>query len=99
MSSIMKMLAERFQRAKDELNDARVVGEAGAGLVRVTANGQREIVGVEIDPELLKPENKTMIQDLVLAASADAQRKATDLAMQKLGPLTAGLPLPPGLFS
>lgn len=96
---MLKMLSERFAKLREELETIRVVGEAGAGLVKVTADGQRAILAVEIDPELCTPDNVGMLQDMVLAACADAQRKATACAAEKLGALTAGLPIPPGLFS
>lgn len=99
MSSLMKMFAERFQKLRDELEQTQVVGEAGAGMVRVTVNGQREVVGIEISPEAVSPDNAAMLEDLILAACTDGQRKAGELIREKLGPLTGGLQLPPGLFS
>ncbi|NJD68650.1 MAG: YbaB/EbfC family nucleoid-associated protein [Candidatus Methylomirabilota bacterium] len=90
----MKAEAERIQA---EAAAKRVEGTAGGGMVTVVCNGQGEVVSVKIDPEVAGPDELEMLQDLVVAATNEALRKARELLTQEMGRLTGGLGLPPGL--
>jgi DNA-binding YbaB/EbfC family protein len=87
----------RLQEAQEELARLDVDGQSGGGMVRVTLTGKGEMKAVAIDPSLLSPGDKEMVEDLILAAYADAKSKADRLAAEKMQSLTAGLPLPPGM--
>jgi nucleoid-associated protein EbfC len=91
----MKAEAERIQA---EAATKRVEGTAGGGMVTVVCNGQGEVVAVKIDPEVAGPDELEMLQDLVVAATNEALRKARELLSQEMGRLTGGLGLPPGLM-
>lgn len=90
-------LQQKMQEMQAELDRLEVEGAAGAGLVRVTLSAKGELRGVKIDPSLIKPDDKEIIEDLVVTAHADARRKAEALVQDKMKSLTGGLPLPPGL--
>lgn len=90
----MKAEAERIQA---EAATKRVEGTAGGGMVTVVCNGQGEVVAVKIDPEVAGPDELEMLQDLVVAATNEALRKARELLSEEMGRLTGGLGLPPGL--
>lgn len=74
-----------------ELENMSVTGDAGGGMVKVTANGKREILKVEVEPELLKSQDKEMIEDLVTAAVNNALQKAEKMATDHLGASAGGL--------
>ncbi len=80
-----------------ELDRIEVEGTAGGGMVTVTMTAQGEVKSVNLDPSLMKPDDKEIIEDLIVAAHADARRKAEALRQEKMKNLTGGLPLPPGL--
>jgi DNA-binding YbaB/EbfC family protein len=80
-----------------EMERARVEGQSGGGLVVLTLNGKGELVGVNIDASLAKPEEVEILEDLIVAAHADAKAKVERLLQDKMQSLTGGLPLPPGL--
>jgi DNA-binding YbaB/EbfC family protein len=97
---MMKKAAElqsRMEALQAELDQTEVDGTAGGGLVNVKLSAKGELKGVAIDPSLLKPEETQILEDLLLAAHADARRKAETLMQEKMKNLTGGLPLPPGL--
>ena len=83
--------------AQDELGRLEVEGQSGGGLVRGDADRQGRAEGGRIDPSLMKPDDKEMLEDLIVAAFADAKAKADRAAAEKMQALTAGLPLPPGM--
>ncbi len=83
--------------AQDELAKLEIEGESGGGMVKIALTGKGEMKSVAIDPSLLKPEDKEMVEDLILAAFSDAKGKADRAAAEKMQALTAGLPLPPGM--
>lgn len=100
MFDIMKQaqqLQSRMQDLQAELESAVVEGRAGGGLVAVTMSGKGEVKKVSIDPSLMKDEEREVLEDLVVAACADAKAKAEALAAEKMKAVTGGLPLPPGL--
>jgi DNA-binding YbaB/EbfC family protein len=97
---LMKQAAElksRMEAMQAELEAAEVEGTAGGGLVAVTLNGKGEMRGTRIDDSLLKPSEKAIVQDLLVAAHADARRKVDALMQEKMQNVTGGLPLPPGM--
>jgi nucleoid-associated protein EbfC len=87
----------KLQEAQEELGRLEVEGRSGGGMVRITMTGKGELKGVEIDPSLMTPSDKEMLEDLIIAAFADAKGKAERAAAEKMQSLTAGLALPPGL--
>jgi nucleoid-associated protein EbfC len=90
-------LQSKMQALQEELDQIEVDGIAGGELVRVRLNAKGDMKSVSIDPSLLKAEEKEIVEDLVVAAHADARRKAETLLQEKMKTLTGGLPLPPGL--
>jgi DNA-binding YbaB/EbfC family protein len=90
-------LQSKMQEMQAELDQITVEGGAGGGMVTVTLSAKGDLKGVRIDPSLIKPEEKEIIEDLLVAAHADARRKAETLLQEKMKSLTGGLPLPPGL--
>jgi len=80
-----------------ELDQIEVEGTSGGGLVSVTLSGKGEMKGVKIDPSLIKPEEKEIVEDLIVAAHADARRKAEAVMQEKMKAVAGGLPLPPGM--
>lgn len=97
MMSKAKEMQTRMASIQEELAGMEVTGTSGAGLVTVTLTGKGEMRGLKIDPSLLKPEEGEILEDLVVAAHADAQGKAAEAMAAKMGELTAGLGLPPGM--
>ena len=97
---LMKQAAQlqtKMQEMQNELDQIEVEGAAGGGLVSVKLSAKGEMKGVSIDASLLKAEEKDIVEDLVVAAHADARRKAEEVMQDKMKSLTGGLPLPPGL--
>jgi DNA-binding YbaB/EbfC family protein len=80
-----------------ELDQLEVEGAAGGGMVTMKMSAKGEVRSVNLDPSLMKPEDKEITEDLIVAAHADARRKAETLLQDKMKSLTGGLPLPPGL--
>lgn len=81
-------------KVQEELEEARVEGSAGGGMVKAVVNGRAEMVGISIDPEAVDPEDVEMLEDLVMAAVRDASEKSRALSEQKmkeLGMPTGGL--------
>lgn len=98
MMGKMKEVQTRLKEAQDSLVHIRATGESGAGMVRATVNGKKQVVTVEIDPALLKPEDRTVLQDLVVAAVNKATDEAEILAKEHLRKSTEGLlPNIPGM--
>ena len=90
-------LQAKLQEAQDELGRIEIEGSAGGGMVGVTLTAKGEVKAVRIDPSLLTPSDKEILEDLIIAAFSDAKAKADRAATEKMQELTAGLPLPPGL--
>jgi DNA-binding YbaB/EbfC family protein len=89
-------MQERMRRMQDELGGVEVEGQSGAGLVKVTMTCKHEVRKVSIDPSLFG-DDRDMIEDLVAAAMNDAVRKAEATSQERMGSMTAGLGLPPGM--
>jgi DNA-binding YbaB/EbfC family protein len=97
MGNLAKM-AQQMQadmaRVEQELRDLEVEGTAGGGVVRATVTGKQEILSITIDPGVVDPDDVEMLQDLVLAAVADALGKARVAAEEKMARVTGGLRIP-----
>src|SRR5437588_5032859 len=90
-------LQTKMQEMQAELDQITVEGAAGGGMVAVTMSAKGDLKSVRIDDSLVKPGEKEIIEDLIVAAHADARRKAEVLLAEKMKGLTGGLPLPPGM--
>ena len=100
LMSMMKQAQElqaKVQKLQEELGETEVSGAAGGGLVNVILNGKGEMRALKIDPSLLKPSDGEIIEDLIVAAHHDARTRCDELMKEKMGEVTGGLPLPPGL--
>ena len=100
MAKIMKQAQEmqgRMTEIQEELNTITVTGESGAGLVKTTATAKGELVGLEIDPTIFNPDEKEVVEDLILAAIKDAQAKAAERSQAEMSKITEGLNLPEGV--
>ncbi len=100
MEDLMKharQFQEKLAQVQEELGARMVTGTAGGGMVTVTVNGRSELVGLAIEPEVINPDDRQMLQDLVSAAVNDALRKAKDLGRNEMGKLTGGMTIP-GMF-
>ena len=99
LAGLMKQaqaMQENMKRAQEELGSIEAEGQSGAGLVKVVMTCKHDVRRVAIDPSLLG-DDKDMLEDLVAAAFNDAVRRAEAVSQEKMGKLTAGLPLPPGM--
>ncbi|MGB6539832.1 MAG: YbaB/EbfC family nucleoid-associated protein [Xanthobacteraceae bacterium] len=97
---LMKQAAElksKMEAMQAELDRVEVEGTAGGGLVTLKLSGKGEVKAAHIDETLLKPDQREIIEDLIVAAHADARRKLEAVLQDKMQALTGGLPLPPGL--
>jgi len=97
---LMKQAAQlqsKMEAMQAELDKLEVQGAAGGGLVAVTLTAKGDLRGVRIDDSLLKADEKEILEDLLVAAHADARRKAEVVLQEKMKTLTGGLPIPPGL--
>ena len=97
LGKLMKQAQEmqsKMQEAQEKLDDIRVTGEAGAGMVQATATAKGEVVGLTIDPSLFNPDDKEVVEDLIVAAIREAQEKGKELSSRTnslVGPLTRNL--------
>jgi nucleoid-associated protein EbfC len=90
-------MQSKMADAQAGLADLQCEGQSGAGLVKVTVNGAGKVVRLNIDASLFKPDDKEVVEDLIVAAISDGQKKAADMAQTEMGKLTAGMQLPPGM--
>src|ERR1043166_7355918 len=90
-------LQAKMQALQEELDSIEVEGAAGGDLVKVRLTAKGELKGLSVDASLWKAEEHEIAEDLIVAAHADARRKAETLLQEKMKQLTGGLPLPPGL--
>ncbi|MDF9407117.1 MAG: Nucleoid-associated protein [Pelotomaculum sp. PtaB.Bin013] len=100
MNKMMKQVQKMQQgmiKLQEELKSRTVESTAGGGMIKVIANGNNEILSIEIKPEAVDPEDVEMLQDLVLAAVNDALKKAQEMVSQEMSKLTGGMNIP-GLF-
>ncbi len=96
MQQMMKQAQQMQERLQQEIAQIRVEASAGGGMVTVKLDGQKNCLGVTIDPEVAG--DVEMLQDMVMAAFNEATKKVDEEAKEKMGGLLGGLGLPPGLF-
>jgi hypothetical protein len=99
MGNLMKQaqkMQERMQKAQEELANAETTGESGAGLVKIVMTGRHDVKSVSLDDSLME-EDKEIIEDLLAAAVNDAVRKIEAASSEKMGSMTDGMGLPPGM--
>ena len=97
MGKMMKAAQEmqtKMAELQEEMNAITVVGESGAGLVKATATAKGELTALDIDPSIFNPDEKEVVEDLILAAIKDAQSKASDRSQDEMRKLTEGMGLP-----
>jgi nucleoid-associated protein EbfC len=97
IGNIMKQaqaMQEQLAKIQEQAGHKTVEGTAGGGMVTVTANGAMHIVGTKIDPEVIKSGDAEMLQDLVVAATNEALRKARDMMSEEMKSVTGGLQIP-----
>lgn len=92
-----QQLQERMQQMQADLAAMEVAGSSGGGLVSVTLTGKGDLKRVKIDPSLMKPDEAEIVEDLIVAATADAKSKVEAEMQSRMQELTGGLPLPPGM--
>ena len=99
LAGLMKQaqqMQENLKKAQDEIAAMEVEGQAGAGMVKVTMTGRHDVKRVSIDPSLMG-DDKDMLEDLIAAAINDAVRRVESMTQEKMGWLTSGFGLPPGM--
>lgn len=99
LAGLMKQaqaMQDNLKKAQEELATIEVEGQSGAGLVKVVMTCKHDVKRITIDPSLLA-DDKDMLEDLVAAAFNDGVRRAEDVSQAKMGKLTAGMPMPPGM--
>jgi DNA-binding YbaB/EbfC family protein len=100
INNMMKQVQKMQKQMEDvqvELEEKEVEASAGGGVVTVKANGKKEIIDIKIQPEAVDPDDIEMLQDLILAATNEALRKAEEMMSNEMGKITGGMNLP-GLF-
>ncbi len=91
-------LQSKMQEMQEQLGQVEVDGISGGGLVAVRMSAKMEVKGVKIDPSLLKPDEREIVEDLLVTAFADARRKAEAAMQEKMQSIAGGLGLPPGML-
>ncbi|WEF22969.1 YbaB/EbfC family nucleoid-associated protein [Paracoccus sp. S3-43] len=94
MMKAAKDMQDRMQKMQADLDTITVTGESGAGLVRATATAKGDLTALEIDPSIFVPSEKEVVEDLILAAIKDAQRKAQDKMQSEMTRISQELGLP-----
>ena len=97
MMKQVQAVQERMAGLQAKLEQATVTGQSGGGLVTVTLNGKGGMTGVMVDAALLKPEEKDIVEDLLVAAHADAKAKVEAMMAEEMKAVTGGMALPPGM--
>jgi DNA-binding YbaB/EbfC family protein len=95
LQQVQKM-QEQMQKVQAELVNKTVSEEAGGGMIKATVNGARELISLEIDPQVISKEEKEILEDLVVAAVNKALNSAAKMAEEELAKVTKGM-IPPGL--
>lgn len=99
LQQIMKQAQEmqdRMQQVQDNLAETEMEGESGGGLVKVRLTGKGVVTGITISPELLKPEEKEVLEDLIAAAFNDTKNQMEDAFQNEMGKIASDIGLPPG---
>ena len=97
MGNMMKQaqqLQSKMMKLQEELAERTVESSSGGGMVKVTANGRQQILSIQIEKEVVDPDDVEMLQDLVMAAINDALAKAQEMVSSEMGKLTGGLNIP-----
>jgi len=89
-----QQLQSKMMKLQEELADKTVESSSGGGMIKVTANGRQQIISIQIEKEVVDPDDVEMLQDLVLAAINDALAKAQEMVSSEMGKLTGGLNIP-----
>jgi nucleoid-associated protein EbfC len=100
LADIMKQVQSMQSRMGDmqtKLESLTITGQSGGGLVKVLMNGKSSVRSVVIDPSLMKADEREILEDLLVAAHADAKAKVEVIAAEEMKAITGGLPLPPGM--
>lgn len=97
MKQVQKMQAKMLAM-QEELAEKTVSATSGGGAVRAVANGRKELISIEIEPEVAGADDLEMLQDLILAAVNGALTRADEMIAQEMNKVTGGMNLPPGLF-
>ncbi len=90
-------MQQRMAGVQEGLKERIVEGTAGGNMVRVFVNGQQDIVGVKIDPEVINPKDPAMLEDLILAAARQGLKKSREMAQEEMNKVTGGVNVP-GMF-
>lgn len=90
----MEEMQRNMVKAQEEVSATVVEGSAGGGMVAVKLNGKQELETVTLSPEVVDPDDIEMLQDLIVAAVNDAQRKLQEISQSKMGAVTGGLQIP-----
>ncbi|WP_053217677.1 YbaB/EbfC family nucleoid-associated protein [Virgibacillus senegalensis] len=98
MMKQMQKMQKDMMKAQEELQEMSFEGTAGGGMVKVTANGKKEIMDVTINEEVVDPDDLEMLQDLILAATNDVLKQVEDKTNDTMGQFTKGLNMPGGMF-
>lgn len=94
IQQMMKQAQQMQARLQKEMADLRVEASAGGGMVTVVMNGSKQVQQITLDPEVVSKDDIEMLQDLIIAAINDAQRKADDVIAQQMGGMLGGLKIP-----
>ena len=94
IQQMMKQAQQMQERLQKQMNELRVEGNAGGGMVTVVVNGAKQIQSIKIDPEVVSKDDVEMLQDLIVAAVNDAQRKADEELAKQMGGMMGGLGIP-----
>ena len=97
IQQMMKQAQQMQERLQKQMAELRVEASAGGGMVTVTVNGAKQIQSLKIDPEVVSKDDVEMLQDLIVAAVNDAQRKADEALQQQMSGMMGGMKIP-GLF-
>jgi DNA-binding YbaB/EbfC family protein len=97
IQQMMKQAQQMQERLQKQMTEMKIEGTAGGGMVSVTVNGAKQVLSLTIDPEVVSKDDVAMLQDLILAAINDAQRKADEAVQKQMSGMMGGLKIP-GLF-
>lgn len=101
MGKILKQVQKaqaQMAKMQEQLGEKTVESSSGGGAVRAEVNGHKELLSLQIDPEVLSEENREMLEDLILAAVNEALKQVDEMLNTEMQKLTGGLNLPPGMF-
>ena len=99
MAGLMKhaqAMQDNMKKMQDQLANIEVEGQSGAGMVKVVMTCRNEVKRVTIDPSIMVPDDKELLEDLIAAAMNDGLRRAEQTSSEKMSTVTAGMPMPPG---